>query len=294
MQPSFSEYRETLQSEVEQSLQGTLDSHLQSGSSVLNEAMRYSLLAPGKRMRPLLVLMATDVCGGDRSQALPAACATEMVHAFSLIHDDLPAMDDDDLRRGQPTNHKVYGEAQAILAGDALLALAFEVLASDLQPELAAACCNILAHATGAGGMTAGQSLDMQGEEKQLELAELEQVHAAKTGALITACLHMGALIASASESEVDALKTYGSCIGLAFQITDDLLDVEGTEADVGKAVQKDAGHAKNTYPAFLGIGQSKAKAAELIAEAVASIQIFGEKAEYLRQLAESILTRNS
>jgi geranylgeranyl diphosphate synthase type II len=262
----------------------------------LSEAIRYSLLAPGKRLRPQLVLMAAEACGGTLEAALPAACAIEMVHAYSLVHDDLPAMDDDDLRRGRPTCHVVYGEAVAILVGDALLARALELVASDIQPpERAAACCGILAQAAGASELVGGQAADLARElcPADGDLAELESIHARKTGALIVASLKMGGIVAGASGQQLEALAAYGRSVGLAFQITDDLLDVAGSESDVGKRVAKDADRGKRTFPLLLGVEESRRRVTALVDEACAMIEIFGRRAEPLRALARFVENRN-
>lgn len=260
----------------------------------LTAAMRYSLLLPGKRIRPLLVLLAADACGGSIEQAMPAACAVEMVHVFSLIHDDLPAMDDDDLRRGKPSNHKVYGEAQAILAGDALFALAFEVLALHIHPSaVALSCIAELANATGPTGMAGGQSMDMQGLGNAVKIETLDLLHRRKTGALIRCALRMGGIIAHASEDQLAALSTYGENLGLAFQITDDLLDIEGSTAKAGKTIGKDQEQGKCTYPALLGAQECRKRAEILIEEAIRAAMVFGNKAEVLEALARSILNRD-
>ena len=260
----------------------------------LTEAMRYSLLLPGKRIRPLLVLLAADTYGGSLKQAMPAACAVEMVHVFSLIHDDLPAMDDDDLRRGKPSNHKVYGEAQAILAGDALFALAFELLATHIRPfDVALSCIAELANATGASGMAGGQSMDMQGLGNAVKIETLDLLHRRKTGALIRCAVRMGGIIANASEDQLAALTTYGENLGLAFQITDDLLDIEGSAAKAGKTIGKDQAQGKCTYPALLGVAESRKRAEMLIEDAIRTISIFGKKAEAFEALARSILSRD-
>ncbi|HID22975.1 MAG TPA: polyprenyl synthetase family protein, partial [Planctomycetaceae bacterium] len=277
----------------------------------LREAMGYSLLAGGKRLRPLLVILACEACGGRREAALPAACAIEMIHTYSLIHDDLPAMDDDELRRGRPTNHKVFGEAMAILAGDGLLTLAFEVLARDVKPpEVAAACCAELASAAGAEGMVGGQVADLEAEQfgptdrsaeaaewigpshraevaepepspvpvsPSRELERLEAIHRRKTGRLLACALTLGARIAQAPPEMRDRLENYGRCLGLAFQITDDLLDILGDASKIGKKVQKDAGHGKLTYPGLLGVDESRARARALIEEACRWIAPLGE-----------------
>lgn len=261
----------------------------------LREAMAYSLLAGGKRLRPVLVLLACEACGGSADDALPAACAIEMVHTYSLIHDDLPAMDDDDLRRGRPTNHIQFDEAQAILAGDGLLTLAFEVIARDISPSsVAAACCADLASAAGPCGMVAGQVADLAAENQPVESdTELEAVHRRKTGRLLASAVTMGARIAGADAPTLAALETYGIKIGLAFQIADDLLDVTGSREKMGKAVGKDASHGKLTYPQLLGETESRMRAEKLISEACEAISFLGERGQRLEALARFVLERD-
>lgn len=269
----------------------------------LREAIRYTLLAPGKRLRPRLVLMAAEACGGAIDAALPAACAVEMVHAYSLVHDDLPAMDDDDLRRGRPTCHKVFGEATAILVGDALLARAFDVMASDIQPAaVAAKCCAVLGKAAGATALVGGQAADLEMAARDAGnlsnnsggLAELQAIHRRKTGALIRASLELGGLVAGGSGDQLTALTGYGEHIGLAFQITDDLLDVAGDETAVGKRVAKDADHNKLTFPRLLGCDASREQAVRLTDEACAMIEIFGPRAGPFRALAKFVCWRKN
>ncbi|OYW25085.1 MAG: farnesyl-diphosphate synthase [Planctomycetales bacterium 12-60-4] len=261
----------------------------------LREAMSYSLLAGGKRLRPLLTLLACEAAGGNPLMALPAACALEMVHTYSLIHDDLPAMDDDDFRRGRPTNHKVFGEALAILAGDALLTLAFEVVARDVQPAAAAAaCCADLASAAGDCGMVAGQVVDIEAETMGLStVTELEAIHRRKTGRLITCALTMGGRIAQVDAHSLEVLRKFGQCVGLAFQITDDLLDVSGNPDKLGKGVQKDAEAGKLTYPGLLGIDESRRRAEALIDEAAALAETFGPAGGHLVGLARFVGNRD-
>ncbi|MDX1968000.1 MAG: polyprenyl synthetase family protein [Planctomycetaceae bacterium] len=261
----------------------------------LREAMAYSLLAGGKRLRPLLTILACEACGGDPMASVPAACALEMVHTYSLIHDDLPAMDDDDFRRGRPTNHKVYGEALAILAGDALLTLAFEVMARDVQPPtVAAACCADLAAAAGDCGMVAGQVVDIEAEQMGLSTAaELEAIHRRKTGLLITCSLIVGGRIAQIDAARLDVLRKFGQCVGLAFQITDDLLDVSGNPEKLGKGVQKDAGAGKLTYPGLLGVAESRRRADVLIDEAATLAETFGDAGRHLVDLARFVGQRD-
>ena len=260
----------------------------------LREAIRYSLLAPGKRLRPLLVLWAAEACGGGVEAAIPAACAVEMVHAYSLIHDDLPAMDNDDLRRGLPTCHRKFGEALAILAGDALLALAFQTLAEGVRPpETASSSCRVLAEASGPRRLVAGQADDIEGAVRISNLEALESNHHRKTGALMEAALRLGALTAGADALHTRALVDYGRALGLAFQITDDLLDVRGDEAAVGKRVRKDSHQGKLTFPGLLGIDQSVRRAEELAAEACRALVPLGSRAANLEALARYVVERN-
>jgi geranylgeranyl diphosphate synthase type II len=262
--------------------------------------MRYSVLGGGKRLRPLLCLMAAEACGGETEPALPAACALEFIHTYSLIHDDLPAMDDDDLRRGRPTCHKAYDEATAILAGDGLLTLAFELIAREVGPPVVAArCVRILAEAAGPAGMVGGQMADLLAEEQAVDqrsegsLAELEAIHRRKTGALLRAPLRMGAVISGASTLEEEALDDYGRAVGLAFQIVDDLLDVQGDEAKLGKRVGKDCGLGKWTYPRFLGIEGSYLRARQLADDAIAAVAPLGDRGQRLRELALALVERD-
>jgi geranylgeranyl diphosphate synthase type II len=272
----------------------------------LTEAMRYSLLAPGKRLRPLLVLLAVEACGGREDAAVPAACAVEMIHTYSLIHDDLPAMDNDDLRRGLPTCHKQFGEALAILAGDALLTLAFQVLAEGYPAATAAACCRELAQGAGAAGMVGGQVEDLAWEAGKLQsahseptLAVLENLHARKTGALFRSCLRLGVFAVHGEKpggpdtTLLANLDDYGRCFGQAFQITDDLLDVEGSAERAGKRVHKDAARGKLTYPGFLGVAESRQRAERLCQEARTHLEPFGPAAERLAALVSFILERD-
>jgi geranylgeranyl diphosphate synthase type II len=261
----------------------------------LGRAMAYSLMAGGKRLRPVLCLLAAEACGGDAEAALPAACALEMVHTYSLIHDDLPAMDDDDLRRGRPTCHKAFDEATAILAGDGLLTLAFEVIARHVRPaEAAAACVRTLAEAAGPEGMVAGQMADLEAEGRDdATLEALEAIHRRKTGALLRGSLRMGAVVAGADEAKLRALDTYGHAVGLAFQIIDDLLDVQGDEAKLGKRVNKDSQLGKWTYPGLLGVEGGRRRARQLAEEAVEALAPLGPKGERLRALALDLLERD-
>ena len=260
----------------------------------LREAIEYALLGPGKRLRPMLAVMACQACGGSIEAALPAASAVEMIHAYSLVHDDLPAMDDDDLRRGRPTCHRKFGEATAILAGDALLTLAFEVLAKEIRPpELAAACCAQLAEAAGACNLVGGQVDDMAGNLAAGGLDTLESIHHRKTGAVIQVSLRLGAMVARADAAQMTALQRYGRRLGLAFQITDDLLDVRGSQTAVGKSVGKDSHQGKLTFPGVLGVDRSIARAGQLIDEACEALAPLGPKAGSLEAMARYALERD-
>jgi geranylgeranyl diphosphate synthase type II len=269
----------------------------------LREAMTYSLLAPGKRLRPVLVLLAVEACGGAEADAWPAACAVEMIHTYSLIHDDLPAMDDDDLRRGLPTCHKRFGEALAILAGDALQVLAFQVLAEGYPPAAAATCCAELARASGAAGMVGGQVDDLAWERRagagaERTLEGLEGLHLRKTGALFRAALRMGVRAAYSGKGEpppelLAAFEGYGRCFGLLFQITDDLLDVEGHAEAAGKRVGKDAARGKLTYPSLLGVDESRRRAEGLVAEAGEHLRPLGPAADRLLELVKFVRRRD-
>jgi geranylgeranyl diphosphate synthase type II len=284
-----------LRGEIEPALAACLERLSPDCPARLQAAMEYSLLAPGKRLRPALVLMACEACGGTRAAALPAACAMEMIHTYSLIHDDLPAMDDDDLRRGRPTCHKQFDEATAILAGDALLTLAFEVLARDVQPaDIAAACCVDLASAAGAEGMVGGQMADLQAETAGVaDGAALEAIHRRKTGRLLCSAATMGGRIAGGSQKTLSNLRRYGECVGLAFQIADDLLDVEGDREKMGKSVGKDATHGKLTYPVLWGVDDSRVRAEALVAEACELAGTLGEPGRPLQALARYTITRD-
>lgn len=262
----------------------------------LHEAMRYAVLGAGKRLRPLLVYAGGGALGVDGPELDAPACAVELIHAYSLVHDDLPAMDDDDLRRGQPTVHRAYDEPTAILVGDALQALAFRALAHAREPAPARRLQMIdeLALAAGSRGMVGGQALDLEAVGRQLNVAELEDMHIHKTGALIRASVRLGALCAPAVEAgTLERLDRYGKCIGLAFQVQDDVLDVAGDAATLGKASGADARHAKPTYPALLGLPEARAFAAQLRDDAVAALMPFGPEADTLRALAEYVVTRD-
>ncbi|XBH08304.1 polyprenyl synthetase family protein [Singulisphaera sp. Ch08] len=284
--------------QVDEALKGYLPASEDAGALCpprLAEAMRYSVLGGGKRLRPIFCLLAAEACGADPVAAMPAACALELVHTYSLIHDDLPAMDDDDLRRGRPTCHKAFDEATAVLAGDGLLTLAFELLALHVRPaEAAVACVRALAEGSGPSGMVGGQMADLEAEGRDdASLEALEAIHRRKTGALLRASLRMGGLVAGADATSLHALDVYGYAVGLAFQIIDDLLDVQGDETKLGKRVGKDSGLGKWTYPGLLGIEGSRQRARQLADEAVAALAPLGASGDRLRALALDLLERD-
>ncbi len=261
-------------------------------------AVAYSLEAGGKRLRPALILQCYQACRRpdappQSASALACAGAMELIHTFSLVHDDLPAMDDDDLRRGRPTNHKVFGEAMAILAGDAMVAMAFEILARDAEPPLVATLVRELAAATGPLGMIGGQVLDMQGEGQKLDMEQLQNLHRMKTGALLLTSCRMGALCASADALTLDRISRFGAHLGLAFQIVDDLLDLTATAGQMGKATGKDAAKGKNTYPGLLGMEASGDEAKRQLHAALEAIAPLGQATEPLATLAGFVVQRN-
>ena len=262
----------------------------------LRDAMRYSLLAGGKRLRPILCLAACELAGGEAKHAVPTAVALEMIHTMSLIHDDLPAMDDDDVRRGRPTNHKVYGEAVAILAGDALLTRAFEMVAlrsPGVPAERLLKVVGELSLVAGAPGLVGGQVVDLESEGKQVDLETLEYIHLHKTGALLSACVITGALIGNADDTLITALRTYARGIGLAFQIIDDILDITASSEVLGKTAGKDLLADKTTYPKLLGLEESRKRADDLVREAKEALQPWSEKAMPLLALADFITSRD-
>ncbi|HSV74636.1 MAG TPA: farnesyl diphosphate synthase [Chthonomonadales bacterium] len=262
----------------------------------LHGAIRYSVMAPGKRLRPILVMASAEAVGGTPEAVLPTACALECIHAFSLIHDDLPCMDDDDTRRGRPTSHKVFGEAIALLAGDALFALAFELVASNaaaVAPDRVVAAVGQVARASGTLGMVGGQVMDIESEGCTTTGEWLQQIHARKTGALLTASSVVGALLAGGDEDQIECLRRYGSHVGLAFQIADDILDVVGDEGKIGKPVGSDQKQDKATYPKAFGLQRSLEMARDEAADAVAAIEPLGPPAEPLRAIAHYIVERD-
>lgn len=267
--------------------------------AIIHEAMLYSVNAGGKRLRPLLVLASAEAVGGDYKKAVEAACALELIHTYSLIHDDLPSMDDDDYRRGKLTSHKVYGESIAILAGDALLTLAFELLAEvEKSAGLSGAAISMIikevAVAAGSRGMIGGQVTDILSENKEIDAHILHYIHSHKTGALFKASVRIGALIGGSSETELQDLTEFAEQFGVAFQITDDILDVEGDSEKLGKAVGSDERKKKSTYPSIFGIEKSRRLAAEAVDHALKSLTCFGEKADILRYFAGYLINREN
>jgi geranylgeranyl diphosphate synthase, type II len=287
-------YLASRRAEVEAALDDLLPSS-DTPPGKLHAAMRHSLFAGGKRLRPILTLAANEACGGNRSDAIPAACAVECIHTFSLIHDDLPCMDDDELRRGHPTCHVVFGEAIALLAGDALQAFAFEILASSpcSPPHNPARLVAELSRACGSLALVGGQVLDLEAEGTPVGEPALRSIHLAKTSALLSASLTLWAMVAGASQQQLDALSQFGGQTGLAFQVIDDILDVTQDSHTLGKSAGKDIAAQKATYPSTIGLDASRELAAELTSSAIAALEPFGELATPLRHIAHYLLDRN-
>lgn len=262
--------------------------------ATVHKAMRYSVFAGGKRLRPILCLAAAEACGGSDEAALFPACAVEIMHTYSLVHDDLPCMDDDDLRRGRPTSHKVFGEGIAVLTGDALLTEAFAIIAQTPATKryTAAEYVTELALTGGSRKLIGGQVLDLEGEGKQLNKTQLVRIHEAKTAALLTSSLRLGAMTANVTPAKLDAITEFGYNLGLAFQVIDDILDVTQTTEMLGKTAGKDEAVAKSTYPAILGLDQSRKEAAKLTQKSLKALQIFGKKATRLEAIAHHMLGR--
>ncbi len=279
---------------VEEKLEFYINSIKQQG--IVPDAMHYSLMNGGKRIRPVLALAFCEVSGGSMQSALPYACAVEMIHTYSLIHDDLPCMDDDDLRRGKPSCHKQFGESYALLAGDGLLNSAFEILFNkfgdikDANTALKAGC--ILSSASGIDGMIGGQALDLLSEGVSVSLDKLKTIHSLKTGAMIIAPCKIGAVCAGASEKEIADAEEYGRCIGLAFQIVDDILDTTGDEAKLGKPIGSDEANGKSTYTSVMGISEASAEVSRLTEKAVKIAENYGEKGAFLKELALNLASR--
>jgi geranylgeranyl diphosphate synthase type II len=288
----LNEIRRQVDEELERLLPGA-----QEYPPSIHQAMRHSVFAGGKRLRPILCLESGRLFQGEEKSLVHLGCALELIHTYSLIHDDLPALDNDDLRRGKPTCHRVYGEATAILAGDALLTLAFEVLsAPGLLPEgRSPRIIHELAHAIGTrGGMVGGQVVDLEAAGRQTDAATLQYIHSAKTGAFIRAAVRCGALGANAPEEDLARLTVYGARIGLAFQIADDLLDVTGSKEELGKSVGKDGQQQKATYPAIHGLEESQRIASQLVREACAALEPYGDRAQTLHEIAHFLITRKT
>ncbi|UNC92543.1 polyprenyl synthetase family protein [Candidatus Contubernalis alkaliaceticus] len=262
---------------------------------IIHDSIRYSIFAGGKRLRPILTLAVGDVYHQDLSLFLPAACALEMIHCYSLIHDDLPAMDDDEYRRGKLTNHKVYGEAMAVLAGDALLTMAFDVLSWDsvIDPQVTLKVIQEIAFASGTRGMIGGQVVDLKSEGRPVGAETLDYIHRKKTGALINASVRVGGIIAGAAEAELERLTRYGECLGLAFQIIDDILDIEGEEEKLGKKTGMDTWKEKATYPGIHGLSAAKEKVKELYNESLRAVEVFEARGEVLKILAHFLVNRD-
>ena len=266
------------------------------GISKVDDAMAYSLLAGGKRIRPVLLMATAEALGVKGYNYLPVACGLEMIHTYSLIHDDLPCMDDDDYRRGRLTNHKVFGEAMAVLAGDGLLTLAFEVMLEqkNIDPRVLIETVREMAMCAGNFGMVGGQGLDLENEGKSISAEELRKMHAGKTGALFIAAVRGGAHLADANEQELLALTKFADLLGLAFQITDDILDVEGTTEALGKPAGSDEKNHKSTYVSLYGLEAAKALAEKTVAEALECLEMFGENAEALREITRLMCSRKN
>ncbi|MFP6638530.1 MAG: farnesyl diphosphate synthase [Nitrospinaceae bacterium] len=264
---------------------------------VVHQAMHYSLLAGGKRLRPILVIAASEAVGGDRKAVLPFAVAAELVHTYTLIHDDLPALDNDDLRRGKPTNHKVFGEAVAILAGDALLTEAFILMTrsvgmESIPPERLLSATHEMATALGSTGMIGGQVVDLEAEGKPIDAETLEYIHIYKTGFLIRACIRCGGILSGATPRQLNSLSRFGAHIGLAFQIIDDILDITGDEKQLGKGIGSDLTKDKATYPALYGLKESRRKAEELVEASIVCLEEFDGRTDPLRQIARFFVQR--
>jgi geranylgeranyl diphosphate synthase type II len=291
----FSRYWASHQKQVDAALDRLLP-RATTRPKTIHEAMRYSIFAGGKRLRPVICLAAAEAVGGKTGPALPLACAVECIHTYSLIHDDLPAMDNDDFRRGKPTSHKVYGEGIAILAGDALLTIAFEMVAgAKAAPHYpAAALVRELAHASGSQALVAGQVADLEGEGRKLKLSDLQYIHENKTAALIASSIRLGAMSANATPKQLAGLTDFGRSLGHAFQVIDDILDVTQTTEKLGKSAGKDIAAQKATYPSLLGLDQAKKEADRLTRRAHAALKPFGKKAAALAAIAEYLLKREN
>lgn len=291
----FKELWHERQQLVERQLVKELDAQ-QPLDKTLHDAMQYSLMAGGKRLRPILVMVAADAVGADGTKFLTTGCALEMIHTYSLIHDDLPAMDNDDYRRGKLTNHKVYGDGMAVLAGDALLTLAFEVMLrqKDADEATRLAVVREMSTAAGMNGMVGGQAIDLESEGHHISMETLRRMHMGKTGALFRAAIRSGAILAGANDEELALLTRYADKFGLAFQITDDILDVTGDEKEIGKPVGSDLRNHKSTYVTLTSLEEARKLAKATVQEAVDALAPFGSRAVFLRELVEYLLTRKN
>ena len=286
-------YLETRLSLVDKALDGFLPKAAAKPATI-HKAMRYSIFAGGKRLRPILCLAAAEACGGDPTAALAAACAVECIHTYSLIHDDLPCMDNDDFRRGKPTSHKVFGEGVAVLAGDALLTMAFEILAQSKTRgrHHVGALVAELASASGSRWLIAGQVVDLESEGKKVTGKELQFIHRCKTAALLSSSIRLGAMSANATEKKLEALTAFGQSLGLAFQVIDDILDITQTSEKLGKSAGKDVAAGKATYPAIFGLERSRKEARKLTQAATDALKPFGKQGATLQALADHLLSR--
>ncbi len=291
---SLEEYLKTRQAVIDRALDGYLPAK-GGPSAEIREAMRYTLFAGGKRLRPVLCMASAEAVGGSAETVLPVACAIEMIHTYSLIHDDLPAMDNDDYRRGKPSSHRIFGEGVAILAGDALLTEAFCLLSEKnpgVSPETGLSIIHEIATAAGFQGMVGGQVADLRAEGAEVEMEQVQYIHTHKTQALITVSIRAGALISGVGEDDLNSLSKYGQKMGLAFQIADDILDIESCREVLGKDTGSDEGRSKATYPALIGIEESREETRRLVESALSEIRRFGERADPLRMIARFIAER--
>ncbi|MEZ0299016.1 MAG: polyprenyl synthetase family protein [Candidatus Methylacidiphilales bacterium] len=291
----FARYWSTRQDRVERALDQVLPP-AETKPQKIHDAMRYSIFAGGKRLRPILCVAAAEVISGEYENALPLACSVEIIHTYSLIHDDLPCMDNDDFRRGKPTSHKVYGEGMAVLAGDALLTLAFEAAATcQAWPRYShAVLIQELAKASGSQGMVGGQVADVESEGKKISVEDLQYIHLNKTAALITASIRLGGMAANAEPEQLESLTKFGRSLGLAFQVIDDILDITQTTEQLGKSAGKDVAAQKATYPAILGLDRAREIADELTTQSRDALKPFGEKARPLEMIADYLLDRKN
>ena len=292
---TLSEALRTVAEKTEKRLDKLLPESGEGGGLTLRRAMRYSLLGGGKRLRAFLAVCFCGLNGGEPERALDYAAAIEMIHAFSLIHDDLPAMDNDDMRRGKPSSHIKFGEANALLAGDSLLTFAFQTAgeAKDIPADAVAKAVSLLARAAGCAGMIAGQVQDLENENKTVSVDDLRSVDVLKTGELIRCACQLGCVAAGADDKKLEAARVYAENLGIAFQIVDDILDVTSDEATLGKPIGSDAENCKNTYVSLLGLEKAQKIAAELTDKAIDSLKIFGDESEFLISLSEKLLSRN-